>query len=160
MENGNMATQVSPVSEQEINMVHDIFRRLADTVVNASKASGDIVAIRGELESLKLDIEYLRNRNRELDAEVVEVRRQRDEAIRERDEIKDAHSQEARNSEHWISENNRLRRDLEQSQSDLVQARRDRDDYGLEAMDLRDKVAKFREWSDNLTKLLANVPVI
>lgn len=158
---GTTATQVSPkVTEQEISMVHEIFSRLANTIVEASKAGSELAAMRSELEGLRVDIEYVRKRNRELDEEVTEVRRQRDEAIRERDEAQ-ARVKELKDNEFYNGEElARLRRDLEEAQASNVSLRRERDDYGMRNIELDEKVAKFREWSDNLTKLLSNVPVL
>lgn len=138
---GNTGTQVTPnVEQKEINMVRDVFERMANAIVGMSEASATIASIKAELESLKAEIEATRARNRELDDMVAHVRRERDEAIRERDETMQRLNSSTEGWEMSIREVQGLRSDLEAVQADLVVARRDRDDHGMKVLELEDKL--------------------
>jgi chromosome segregation ATPase len=54
-----------------------------------AELSNTVTSLRSEVVSLQRDLEYIRNRNRELDEQVTEVRRQRDQAIGEAHGYKD-----------------------------------------------------------------------
>lgn len=133
---------MNTVNEQEINMVREIFEKMANAVIDMSRASNDIAALRSEIESLKEDVRVVRDRNRELDAEVAEVRRQRDEAVKELERVRQdaaGDHQMLVDTEHALKN---VRRDLETAQADLVQARRDRDDASYKNLEYVERAEK------------------
>lgn len=92
MNDGTTATtSISPVpSEEDMNNVRSIFEQGLNSIIGIAQISKDVEALRNELVSLKSEIEYVRTRNRELDQALADVRSQRDQAMRERDEAKSA----------------------------------------------------------------------
>lgn len=141
---GNTGFQVAPkVNEQEINMVRDVFERMAQAVVGISGATQEIASIREELASLKRDIETTQARNRELDEMVTHVRRERDEAVRERDEARLGEARSSDSVRMLEDEISRVRNDLETAQADLLTIRRERDDMGFRQLELDENIAKI-----------------
>lgn len=148
---GNTGTQVTPnVEQKEINMVRDVFERMANAIVGMSEASATIASIKAELESLKAEIEATRARNRELDDMVAHVRRERDEAIRERDEQKRRADDILRNNENTYAELQVVRSDLTNAHEELVIVKRDRDDHGMKVLELEDKLKAAEADLENL----------
>lgn len=146
---GNTGSQVAPnVNEQEINMVREIFEKMANSLVGLSSAAKDIAEMREQLEGLKQDIERTQGRNRELDEMVAHVRRERDEAVREVTVARDALTEATKQLEGVNSENSMLRRDIEILNSDLITAKRDRDDASFKNMELEEKLKERNDGFD------------
>src|SRR6267154_759270 len=94
MSDGNTGLSMTPVpSEDEMTSIRQIFERAATAIVQASELAKQVAELQAQFNSLRNDMEYLRQRNQELDTALADVRTQRDTAMRERDEVKDkAHS--------------------------------------------------------------------
>lgn len=146
---GNTGSQVaSNVNEQEINMVREIFEKMANSLVGLSSAAKDIAEMREQLAGLKQDIEHTQARNRELDEMVAHVRRERDEAIASRAEAWE-HAEKLNHSIDGLNaEATRLRNDLESTTTQLVEARRDRDDASFKNMELEEKLKERADGFD------------
>jgi uncharacterized coiled-coil DUF342 family protein len=87
----NLQPQETTVTEQEnpaVSKLREAFDAAKNAIVEGTELAKLVTELRGQVNSLQLevgrfqrDMEYLRDRNKELDEQVTQVRRQRDEAI-------------------------------------------------------------------------------
>lgn len=129
MNDGTTATPtISPVpSEEDMNKVRSIFEQGLNSIIGIAQISKDVEALRTELASLKNDLDYVRHRNRELDQALADVRSQRDQAMRERDEAR-TQLAETNNSLNAVdAHNSSLQGTINNLQAELEAVRKDRD---------------------------------
>lgn len=137
----NYGTQANPgTEEQDMGKVREIFDRALNAMVEASKLADEVRSMRGELDQLKHDIDYVRARNRELDNMLNDVRQQRDNAQRELGEAKDRLSVATNDLQAAHNANESYNRRINELEQGIAQARKERDDYGLEALKLREEL--------------------
>ena len=139
---------------EDMGAVRSIFDRAANAIVEASRLSKEVAALRSEFDTLKWDMEYLRARNRELDEMLAQTRAQRDEALSQvhafRNELVEAKSHNdsltaaQASNEHSIAS----------LEAELGQTRKDRDAYGMEAMQAKDELAKAKATIDKLRSVI------
>lgn len=148
METGTTATHVSP-GQEEAMRVAETFKRMAgdaaDAIVNASKLSQEMEAFRQDLQEMKRDLEYVRTRNAELDRNLSDVRRQRDEAEQKLSQTATDLETAKRSLEGALNTTMQDGKAINELKAQLDLARKERDDYGLEAMKLRDDLTKANE---------------
>jgi len=129
------------IMENEMSHIRSVFDRAANAIVQASELSVQVQALSEEVKGLHSDIEYVRNRNRELDTILSDVRDQRDKAQTEvLAKVEALNQAESRVASLTISLDSRDRQiaDLE---AKLAQATKERDDYAYQSMDLTDKLS-------------------
>lgn len=145
-----------------MSKVREVFDRAINAMVDSTKLAQEVAELRKVVADIKYDLEYVRNRNKELDEMLHTTREQRDTAQRELNETRDqlaraqvdfANSQQE--IEHKAREINDLREALERAKSE-------RDAYGLEAMQAKEDLAKANDKLESIAKLFlqqpANVP--
>lgn len=158
---GNPKQQETQVNETEENPAVSKLREAFDTAANAilkgtelakqvEELTTNVASLQEATRSLNRDLEYIRNRNRELDEQVTEVRRQRDAAhnegmaAKERAERAEASLASAR--EVLAHQDNRI----DQLQLLLNNAVKERDDALTMALEYE---GKFKEAAAKLAKI-------
>jgi chromosome segregation ATPase len=148
----NPQTQEPKVNEtvQELPAVAKL-REAFDTARNAlidgselAKQVGEmsitVQTLKGEVSSLQRDLEYVRNRNRELDEQVTQVRRARDEAMADASEqrVKADGLQKQLETEQIANEG--LRVSLSGMYDRIDALKKERDDAQMAQMEMEDKL--------------------
>ena len=126
MSDGTMSP-LAPVQEDEMSHIRQIFDRAANAIVQASELSKQVADLQSQFQALKNDMEYLRKRNAELDVALADVRGQRDQAMRERDEAKNNHAAEQNKAGDLQAKLDYANRLNEALQSELTSTKADRD---------------------------------
>ncbi len=150
--------QVAPVTESDMNIVRDIFDRMARNIVNAAGVTSDLQQVRDELEALRAECQRRRERERELDEMVASVRNQRDDALMRAETAERRVNELQVNRDLDNSDTDRLRRDLEDAQARIVVITRERDDAYYANISLDDKLKVARTWIEDAARLFANPP--
>jgi len=128
MNDGTTATTLSPVpTEEDMNKVRTIFQQGLDAIVSLSKLSEEVHSLSVTVKGLKDEIEYVRTRNRELDASLADVRAQRDQALHERDEVKHKLDETITNFNAVDAHNSTLQETIDSLQAELASLRIDHD---------------------------------
>jgi chromosome segregation ATPase len=136
-----------------MEQARNVFQRMIDGVVNASAVANQLNTLAKQVEAMNTDLEFLRMRNRELDEQVIEVRRQRDQALARVEELE-------RSRGHEFGEVEALQREVESSRAecvalrgDLVDAKRDRDDAMYSNLDLKDRYDSAKAMIDKASAI-------
>lgn len=149
-ENVYPQTQENPVTEQEnpaVSKLREAFDTARNAIIEGSELAKLVVELRSqvnglgiEVGSLQRDLEYIRNRNRELDEQVTQVREARDRALA--DVATQRHRADTNESEQYKSQEiiTRLREELAYTARDLDNAKKTRDDAEYKAIELEDKL--------------------
>ncbi len=141
-------------SEADMSYIRDFVQKIAEALVSATELPKQIELMKNDLDSLHQDLEKTKQRNIELDALVGDIRRQRDEAEQALSQVKAQLSDATRSLEQTTNETNGLKAQVEHFRSELEQAKRDRDDYGLKHMEAEDRAkaaeAKLAKLADAL----------
>lgn len=148
------AIQVSPVTESEMEQVRSIFGRMADTILGATQLSADVQNLRDAVRSLQNDLDYLRNRNAELDTQVTEVRRQRDDAVNALSLLQRETSDVASTIASLRRDNDALNDAIERQRTQIESLKRERDDAIYAHMELTEKWLKVQPAIEALCGLL------
>jgi chromosome segregation ATPase len=155
--------QETPVTDtQELPAVaklREAFDTARNALIDGSELAKQVAELRqsvsslnSEVNELHRDLEYVRNRNKELDEQVTQVRQARDAAIGEAQR----NDQRANQAEASLSDAQRRIEELERQLSGMYDrldsAKKDRDDAEIKAMELEDqlktaeaKLAKIEE---------------
>lgn len=132
--------------------IRDFVAKIAEALVAATELPKQMADLKIGMDALNSDLERTKARNIELDTLLADTRRQRDEAeqalSQARSDLAKAET-DARNAHVEVDDyHNKLRATLD----DLVNARKERDDYGLKHMAAEDraneaegKLKKLRE---------------
>jgi chromosome segregation ATPase len=156
----NPQPQETTVTEQEnpaVSKLREAFDTARNAIIEGSELAkqvtelqGIVNTLRSETTSLQRDLEYIRNRNRELDEQVMQVRQSRDEAIQ------DASNQRARA---YTAEQERdsarevlqhMDRRVETLEAQVASVSRERDDAMVMALEYE---TKFKEAAAKLAKI-------
>lgn len=142
MNDGNTALPVSPVSKEEAMSLSSMFSRAADMIVQASSLPAEIERLQGELNTVKAGYESKSLHAQELDAQLADMRQQRN-AAEERARIAEAEAsrlaQVEKDNLSLIETHVRAENALRE---ELAQTRRDRDDALMASMQHEDDAAK------------------
>lgn len=147
MTDGPMGIQVAPITEDEMNLVQNILKRAVDAAVGLSQLQADVQTLRNAVAGLQADTERLRNANLALDEALTKVRNERDLAEAELVDLKS----KAGDAATLRAENDSLR-------SELAQAKRERDDYGNQTLDLEDALKHANAKLDTIRKAMQQEP--
>lgn len=120
-------TQVQSDEPEGMSAVRQVFERASNAIVEASKLSKEVAALRSEVDAMKHDIEYVRARNRELDEQLAMTRQQRDEARQEVERLKSELSSVQSNATHLQYSLDEANRRIEALSGDLQNTKQDRD---------------------------------
>lgn len=153
-------TQENPMTEENpaVSKLREAFDVARNAIVEGTELAkivhdlqGKVLDLSNEVVNLQHDLEYIRNRNRELDEQVTQVRAARDQALI------DAKRQEERaiTAEVVISEMRRLNYDqglrIEHVETSLANALRERDDAMVMALEYE---SKLKEAQAKLAKIV------
>jgi chromosome segregation ATPase len=105
-----------------------------------TELSASVLALKGEIGSLQRDLEYIRNRNRELDEQVSQVRVARDEAIRDASEQRTRADAAERLLDDKEQANGALRMQLSGMYDRIDALKKERDDAQMAQMEMEDKL--------------------
>lgn len=130
-------------TEAEMSSFRNIFEKVAMTITEAAGLQAAFASMRVELDSLKRDLEEVRDRNRWLDKELNEIRQARDSYRQQKYELENAVAVLKTDNDLLNQTIATLRTANESQQSEIVNLVRDRDDAQLKAMELEDKVASL-----------------
>ena len=129
------------IMENEMSHIRSVFDRAANAIVQASELSVQVQNLAAQVNGLEADIEYVRNRNRELDTILSDVRTQRDNAqaeVNAKAQALDEANSKVQSLTISLDSRDRQIADLE---AKLAQATKERDDYAYQSMDLTDKLS-------------------
>lgn len=155
MDNGNTATQVSPVpSETEMNSFKQMLDRALNAIVQASELAKVVEGLKADLDGLKHEIQTVRDNNRWLDEQLTRVRTERDEANTQLSQTKNDLAIAVNEHAKVESENTSLKNELTDIRSQLDQAKRERDDYGMKQMQAEEEAKQAKEKLEGIQKLL------
>jgi chromosome segregation ATPase len=154
--NPHTTQETNPVTEQipnpsPENPAVSKLREAFDTARNAILEGTELAKLVGELRAsvnvlntevgaLQRDLEYLRNRNKELDEQVSEVRRQRDQAIQESNDYAAKYYNAAKELNHATEHGENQRIEIARMNEALASMHKSRDDAELRAMELEDRL--------------------
>ena len=131
-----------------MSKVRQVFEQGLNAIVGLAQVSKDVEALKQELTSLRNDLDWVRNRNKELDQAITEVRSQRDTAMRERDEAR-SHVAELEGTLRMANDTNSQHlADIEQLRSELTSTKADRD----QAYDAWHKAEQAKEQAESKLK--------
>lgn len=143
METGTTAVHVSPGTEEAMK-VAEAFKSMAsqaaNAIVDASQLKQDMAELRKSFEELKHDLDYVRSRNQELDRNLSDVRRQRDEAEQKLSQAQSELTSVNRDLSVSRTDYEGIQIQLGAFKTELEHTRKERDDYGMEAMKLREEL--------------------
>lgn len=153
---GTMAVPVSPVApeSQEIEQARNVFQRMADAVVAASSLRGEVEELRTAVATLRNEIDFIRTRNRELDEQVTEVRRQRDQAVSELADLKTTVLSDAQSITTLQRDNEALNNAVERQRQEIADLKRQRDDAAYSHMEAEDQLKKLTPLIESLSNVL------
>lgn len=157
MPDGNMAIQVSPITEDEMNQVRNILQRAMDGVIGMSQLAADVDMLRQTVESLRLDTDRLRQTNANLDEALAQVRKERDEARSELGQVKGDLGQAVNEAGRLSTNLLHLQDDYNKAVSDLASARTERDDHGIQVLELEEALKQAQAKLDKLAEAHASV---
>lgn len=157
MTDGTTGINVAPVSEDEMNNIRSIFERAANSIVNVSHLHTQVQELAAQVQALKGDVEYYRDRTNQQDAELVYIRGQRDDALREAKALKEAHEVDQIKLGSAHDRIVDLVKELATVVTEKNNISRQRDDAELRVMALEDivteseqKLADIRDFAKNL----------
>ena len=142
------------VTTEDISMFQNMFSKLSTIIVQASEVGQRLPALEAQITQLTNDCEAVRKRNMELDEELFNVRKQRD----------DAQSQ----VQHYEAERSSMVNDIDEAHAtisrcdsrindltlDLTNARKDRDDHAYKSLELQDQLDKANALLSQFRSLL------
>ncbi len=128
--------------EADMGYVKDFVSLIAQALVDATELPAQMEKIKFDMASLADDLTRTKNKNVELDTLLNDTRRQRDEAEQALSQVK----AETANTKYSLDEANRSlansQAGCERLASELAQAKKDRDDYGLKHMAAEDRASE------------------
>ncbi len=149
-QNMNPTTQESQVTEQEnpaVAKLREAFDVARNAIIDGSELAKQVaelntsvVALRTEVVSLQHDLEYVRNRNRELDEQVTQVRQARDEAIADASGQRQRADKAESDLSAVLRDSEALRTSLSGMYDRVDAAKRDRDDAEMRALEMEEKL--------------------
>lgn len=142
MTDGNTAIQVSPVKEEDMAKVREVFKNALDAIVAATELSKVVATLQSDVAKLRQDIEATQARNVELDRMLSDTRRQRDDAEQALNQTKSELSQQTSQRSYAEEQATKFQGELAQVRDELGQARKERDDHGMEALGVREALDK------------------
>ena len=126
-------------SEADMGYVRDFVQKIAEALVAATELPAKIELMQNDLTALHGDLEKTKARNIELDALVSDIRRQRDEAEQSLSQVKAELVTKLADLEAASNQVNGLNSQVTDLRDRLEQAKRDRDDYGLQHMEAEER---------------------
>ena len=138
MTDGTTGFQVAPITEDDMSRVNDILRRAADAIVGMSQLKADVDMLRQTVSGLQADTDRLRTQNANLDEALAHVRAERDQA-RADHTTASARANDAEVARDSLrNQVNDLGFELSSIKDELAQTIRERDEYGLQCLNLED----------------------
>lgn len=149
-------TEPKPMLEaHDMALIPDLLARVANTIVAASSFAQDVERMRTELASLQTDLEATRNTNRIMQEMTDNLVRERDEARAEAKTRLDERIRVETDYRQLEENHGRACQELSRRMDEIEVLRKERDDYGMKALDLEEKLraaeaklAKFRSIFD------------
>jgi chromosome segregation ATPase len=149
---GTTATNLAP-SEDEMSKTAEVFAKMRDAVIDASKLAGEVASLRGEVESVRNEVNHLRDTNRWMDSQITELRIARDAAIADRSSLADALNSTRSELVQAQAHANNQSRELARLNEQITTLRKERDDAQYEAMSMS-------EHAQDLEKKLGTIEAV
>lgn len=141
----NEVTQENPA----VSKLREAFDTARNAIIEGSELARIVGELRdqvknlsGEVHALHGDLDYVRNRNKELDEQVVQVRGARDAAIAEAREWKEKATAFENERDYYKTSGEKLNRDFEDAQRTIKSIADERDNALMQAMRLEEELAK------------------
>lgn len=141
MSDGTTGFQVAP-TEDEAMKISDMFTKAANAIVAASTLPQEIQRLRDDVARLTNQLQDSKLHSDALEQTIVELRQQRDEANSRAENYKFDLETTKRTLDNTQAGMDVLRGDVDTISGQLANVKRERDDYGLQVMELEEKFAK------------------
>ena len=156
---GTTAITLAP-SEEEMNQSVDIFSRMRDAVIGASKLASEVDELRNAVGSLRNELESLRSTNRWMDGQITELRQQRDEAMAQRSEFSNDCAK-ARNERDELQRHcDNQRETLARLNEQVTELRKERDDALFKVEELNEVGQTLQDKLDTIVGLVCPKEVV
>jgi vacuolar-type H+-ATPase subunit I/STV1 len=150
MSDGTTATISPIVEDSEMSHVRSVFDRAANAIVQASELAKQVASLTEQMDLLRKDIEYVRQRNIELDNLLNDVRQARDHAQSEASRLTQTNADLSRENTSLTYERDNLTDKLKTANDTISTLRRERDDAAIEAMRLQEELDKVKAKLDDI----------
>ncbi len=156
MNDGNTAP-LSPVTEDEMSHVRQVFEKAANAIVQASDLAVKVAELSKVVDALKAEVENVRKQSQWLDEQLTRVRTERDEANAK------LHSQSFELTEAHAKANDMVRihendtRTIETMRSEINTLRMDRDNASYAHLEASEALTKANAKLDKLKEALGIV---
>ena len=156
---GTTATTLAP-SEEDMTRVTEVFAKMRDTVIDASKLAGEVAELRNSVGALRNELETLRERNRWADEQITTIRMQRDEAMAQRSEFSNDCAK-ARNERDELQRHcDNQRETLARLNEQVAQLRKERDDALFKVEELNEVGQTLQDKLDTIVGLVCPKEVV
>lgn len=139
----NETTQENPT----VSKMREVFDASIDAVLKGTELqktvtelSASVLALKGEIGSLQRDLEYIRNRNRELDEQVSQVRAARDQALADNVRIADKLAMAESERDTAQRDNQELTQRSSALYDRIDALKKERDDAQMAQMEMEDRL--------------------
>ena len=150
MTDGTTGFQVAPITEDDMSRVQAILKRAMDGMIGMSQLAADVDMLRQTVAGLQADTDRLRTQNSNLDEALAHVRQERDQA-RNDHTTASARANDAEVARDSLrNQVNDLGFELSQTKDKLAQTIRERDDYGLQCLNLEESVRELQAKLDKI----------
>lgn len=166
MNDGNTATNISPITENEMSMFRNLVDRMFSAIPRAQELEARLNSLTEGFENLERSFKALQERNTTLDELLASTRKQRDEyqaELREQVRKADGLDAEVRRLNARVADDEHVINTLRENNASL---RNERDKYGEEALHLQEeneklraKLAEAHAWAQSIADMFPKPPV-
>lgn len=157
MSDGNTAIQVSPVTEDTMTNVRQVFQHALDAIVSASTLKGEVDELRKSVQDLQQQVDHYRHTIANYDDQVTRLRDERDAANARVYEAEDRLSTLTKTHNATLVELETLRSRNESQGRTLHEVMKERDEAQFKVLELQDnlksvteKLAKIEDFAKQL----------
>ncbi len=141
MSDGNMAIQVSPVSEEDMSKARQVFEQALNSIVSLSQLSKDVEVLRQQVNDLTNTVNRYRSQIDTLDDALYRTRQERDEAVRRANSEQEMRLAAERSQHDAEQARDHLQGVTAQLTDTVNRVSKERDDAQYKVMELEEKLA-------------------